>query len=206
MDRRNFLKKCGTAGIIIPPMIVAPRLVRAGFGYQVINGPIVASCSDTPTVSIDGTAQTTGDRFARYNGMVITPSADIPVCQIDWKIGAVTGDISGKTYTGEIWSLDGGYNRIAVLASFDNTISGNNSWNGTWITYTKASPYTLSSGSTYAILYDSGSVDTDNCAAGGLVGSDSDAQVFLARWNTDGTLYSSNVNYERPVKIYGTTP
>lgn len=85
------------------------------------------------------------------------------------------GDISGKTYTCEIWNTDGTNLTTKIQASAG--VSGSNAWSGTVVNFTFSPSVALTGGVQYAIVFTTNAAvsninyaDVVTTAGGGLSG------------------------------------
>lgn len=117
-------------------------------------------------------------------------SGTIQVCKITLKLTKAAGDISGKTFYVNIWSMTGA-NLNAILATSAG-VTGSNSWSDTYVDFTFATPYSMAAATGYAITATSGAVDATNYANvnyynNGVAGSGmqwSTAKVAQVGWPT----------------------
>lgn len=83
------------------------------------------------------------------------PGANVDVCKIKLMLSLAAGDISGKTYYAEIWTVTGAGAGLAMGVQqgvTSNGVAGDNSWNYTDVEFVFPTPISLNNGTKYAVL------------------------------------------------------
>jgi hypothetical protein len=155
-----------------------------------------ASCE---TAVLTNTASTTTDwditdsttyYFVGHHFIDLGSTEDI--CKATFYITQATGDISGKTYTAYIYTIDGAGNLDSLLGT-SSGVTGSNSWSDTAVDFEFSPKVTMSNGTNHAVVVSTGSVDASNYAemeisTSGQIGG------LSGRWESDGTRAGSSGN------------
>ena len=175
--------------------------------YDVFSYTGTWTCTATSSCSLyEENAGSYADQFAinsnadnYYKGQALyRPAASISVCKIAARLVNL-GNISGKTYYAEIWTLSGS-NLNAKVGTTSNGVSGS-TLTGDWVEFSWASEVSLSSSTDYAIvIYTPVAYDESNCAIwyASLSGS---FQGANNHWQSNGT-YVSGSSYDLYLRVY----
>lgn len=127
--------------------------------------------------------------------------------KVTWKITKTTGSISAISYRCRVWSLSGTALNTALATS--DAVLGDNGWSQTSVDFIFSTPYTLASGTTYAITLDAGGIDASNYISvffesRGSVPSPAPGPAGRGLWRTDKTRFDNTSSSIHQVKIYST--
>jgi hypothetical protein len=166
---------------------------------RVIAGSTIAggeeSCSETPFINYSsGAADWEELSNSYYIGGFITPTSNRDVCQINFYLDSANGDISGKTYTVRLWTVDG--NDLDTEIGTSTGVTGDNGWSEEFVSFTFASPVSLTSSTEYAFTLDQGGVDGTNYVSVFFDTADGDARTHLARWDNTGAMTTEWTDFD----------
>lgn len=112
------------------------------------------------------------------------------ICKITLNMSLSSGDISGKTFTCYVYTIDGSGN-LDTLQGTSEGISGNNSWDESDVEFTFSSA--VSFGLDYAVVVSMGETDGSNYARMNY-SSSGQLQGLMGRWESDLSRSSSGAN------------
>lgn len=121
------------------------------------------------------------------------------ICKVAFRLSYVEGDITDRTYYAAIFSQDGISLNTALATS--GGVTGNNSWDSTWVVFEFATPYEISASTDYSfVVYQ----DTINGSDYALIDRhDSDAS-FTGQFEvwSDTKVIQLGVGWETAIRIY----
>ncbi len=97
-----------------------------------------------PKTDFQQVGQTANSIFAGQRAY--TPAS--PIIGVDWVLSKYGTDVTGITYTCQIWTEVSG--NMGTLVATSTAVTGNNSWNNTTVHFTFASP--IAAGTSYCIV------------------------------------------------------
>lgn len=171
-----------------------PKPVATGTTYSVIE----ANSSAQTATWAQGDAST--DYYAGQ--FYYVPPSDTTLYAVDVDLTLGFGDISGKSYTLQVWTQDGSQNMQTLLGT-SSAVTGNNSWSHTTVRFTIAAGVALTTSGLYCIVITNGAAPSganylsiDQSAAGGLNGysgifTSAGTYQSLATSDCKMTLYTS---------------
>jgi hypothetical protein len=131
------------------------------------------------------------------------PGASRDIGKIEFKMSLKTGSITGKTFTARIWSMSGTALNVNLASSAG--VTGDDAWSATLVPFI-FTPYTISSGTSYAITLDAGGFDGSNYAVGyynSTGGMPSPLPAAMTWWRGDKTQTGSNgTGFNTEGKVY----
>lgn len=127
------------------------------------------------------------------------------ICKTGLRIASVSGSITAFTYYCTIYTVSG--NNLGTVVATSDGQTGNDSWGGTIVRFTFASPVALSASTNYHITFHRNTVGdntvdaTNRANASYLSGGGGSATGSFATWNTSGVIEYNPVdgiecNYE----------
>jgi hypothetical protein len=178
---------------------IAAASVKTINGLDATTGGFTLYAENTSAVS--GTAAISNGTNTYYAGQgEYVPGANITVREVVVNLTKTAGSISGFSYVCEIYTVTGGNNDLTTLIQASSSVSGDNGWSATPVTFAFAGA-ALTSGTKYGIaLTRNTAVDASNVAAfdttapGGLSGS-------RYGWKSD-KLYGTFSTGDVKMKIY----
>jgi len=134
------------------------------------------------------------------------PGDDIDICKLSFALSQMdTTDISGKTYYAEIWTTTGTGASIVLdtkQGSTSDGVSGNNSWDETWVDFNFSSFISLTNGVRYALLVYVDIPDIDDYTYAHVSNID-DLSGFAAIFTAAGARYWYQASgFDATIKIY----
>lgn len=147
-------------------------------------GAISSVCALTDQDLVRSDDITISDSGSFRVGIIYTNQTAETLCQVDVMLTKYLGNITGKTYYLEVWSVSG-KDLGTRLAS--KSVTGNNSWLQTWVPFAFSSSVSLATSTAYAISITTSNVDDSNTAAISYSSPSSRSYIGLTKWNEDGT-------------------
>jgi len=169
--------------------------------------PTSFTCSSTPYAS-SPTSTTSNvkiaDTDARYHeGLVVTSGqASHSLCQADFYIRSIAGDISGKSYTVKVFDRSGTTLSASPKAE-SSAISGSTMSAHTWVVFSFPSPITVDSDDVVVLSPESGTSDAVNYISMGCGSTDADGGYSNhVRYALSGALTSEYTDRDVGYKLY----
>jgi hypothetical protein len=195
-------------GLLIASTLGAYRIIevppaQAGGIMLIQQGvPVAASsCGITAFKSIVGDSNSGGLNDTFYFGFFYTPATNVTLCShITFQMKQPFGTISSKTYTVRVWTTSSTSLSTQLVAS--TGVTGNQSWDATEVDYA-ITDTSLTGGTKYAVTIDQGGITDGNYCSVRYLGSASDSEVHLAKWdigkglNTEWTTLDPHISMHK---------
>jgi hypothetical protein len=160
---------------------ISPAMPWAGASAG--GGGASCTCSATPAVAETGFGNTgvatAFDSSVHRTGEVWTNSAPATLCSVSFRLTRNGGDISARSFRARVYSMTG--NTAVTELGQSAAVLGTNSWSGTKVHFTFATPVSLSAGHYFIGVVADGAVDSAN--------------VLNVDYKSTGTLASGWVAY-----------
>ncbi len=175
-------------------LLVAMCQPCSGAFWVRLGGPVVggeASCPEDSspdlTYAVDanvGMSLSNGIDANRYGGnyWTVPGSGIVSVCKIAFKLTAV-GTISSDDLYAQIFNKGVFAMGTQVTNALSSAVTGDNSWDETWVVFTFATPVELTAGTEYIALVSSGDTDATNYFQINKENPNSDDDIWLTKCN-----------------------
>ena len=126
------------------------------------------------------------------------PGEDISICKVTITLDYVTGDITGKTFYCQIWTMSG--TSLGTLQGESDGVTGSNAWNDD-VDFDFSTSVDLSNGTDYCIVVTMKEVDSVNYAKVWATNSKTGFDGGFGKWALDKTR-GWQFAYDFKCKIY----
>lgn len=202
MDRRVI--------IYVLTMLLCASTVWGRMGVLTLAGTPQAvsfACSSTPYAS-SPTSTTSNvqiaDTDARYHeGLVVTSGqASHSLCQVDFYIRAIAGDVSGKSYTAKVYDRSG-TTLIAPPKAVSSAVPGASISAGTWVPVSFTTPVTVDANDVVVFSPASEASDPTNYISMGYGSTDADSGYSNhVRYALSGALTTEYTDRDVGYRLY----
>lgn len=102
-----------------------------------------------------------GDASTTYGGEAgLTPAATHTITQVDFMLASITGSLTGKNFTVEVYTMSG--TSLNTLVGSSDNVAGASITVNTWTPATFSTPATITAGTPYAIVLTMSGIDGIN--------------------------------------------
>lgn len=199
------MKRLLLAILLVCFLAVSGSAMNPAFLQMVSNGTSTTCQSLSTQANSDSGYTIGGGAGTYYRGFLFKDASNAhEICEHHAWLKKHEGDVSGKTYYAQVWTLSGD-NLDTQQGSDSNGVTGDNAWNNTEVTFTWASPITLTANTTYVLVLTHKGVDGTNmtnwhyedeqntwayCEGIGGWGSDKARTVFDAEDDPKSEIYT----------------
>jgi len=128
------------------------------------------------------------------------PGEDISICKVTWYPDKLVGDITGKTFYCQIWTMSG--TSLGTLQGESDGLTGVNAWAFGAVDFEFSTSVNLSNGTDYCIVVTMKEVDPNNYARTFFTFAKTGLDGGTGAWNSDKTRQAWYATYDFKCKIY----